>query len=101
MNIANTIEHADLRHPADTLEPKAAVEAQTLAAEALARVFAWVADGRTLDERGFRSTVAIFTVRPDLFGGVSLERLGEKVGRTKQAVWKLQQEFRHVVVMEN
>lgn len=60
----------------------------------IGRVFQWVADGRTLDECGFRSIVALACVRPDLFDGATLEELGLRAGRQRQAVWKLQQDFR-------
>lgn len=72
-----------------------------LVTEAISRVFSWVSDGRTMEDRGFRSTVAIYSVRSDLFGGVSLEAIGESSGRTKQAVWNLQEDFRRTMGLEH
>ena len=96
----NDIRFSDSRHPVELIESQALPEAHVLAAEVIARVFGWVMDGRTLDDRGFRATVAIFTIRPDLFDGTSLERMGESTGRSKQAVWKVQRDFRRVITME-
>jgi hypothetical protein len=63
------------------------------AGEVISRVFQWVADGKTLDDCGFRSIVALACVRPDLFKGATLEQLGLRAGRQRQAVWKLKQDF--------
>jgi hypothetical protein len=65
-----------------------------LAAEVIGRVFLWVADAKTLDECGFRSIVALACVRPDLFEGATLEDLGFRAGRQRQAVWKMRRNFR-------
>lgn len=74
-------------------DPKSA-SPNELASMVIGRVFQWVADSRTLDECGFRSIVALACVRPDLFDHATLEELGLRAGRQRQAVWKLQQDFR-------
>jgi len=69
-------------------------EARALAGEALTRVFLWVADGKTIEDCGFRSMVAISTIRKDIYSGATLEEIGQQAGRQRQAVWKLKEEFK-------
>jgi hypothetical protein len=84
------IKHFVHEDPQPSIEEHARVEA----CEALSRVFLWIADGRTVDECGFRSMVALSTINPSIFDGATLEEIGCRTGRQKQAVWKLQEEFR-------
>lgn len=98
--IDNDQAYAEHRHPVEFIEPPSCYDVDSRAVEAIGRVFTWVADGRTMEERGFRSTVAIYSIRPDLFGGVSLEAIGETSGRTKQAVWNMQVDFRRTLGLD-
>lgn len=69
-------------------------EARALAQEVLCRVFIWIADAPTLEDRGLRASVLLYCVRPDLLNGATLEEIGEASGRTRQAVHKLAENFR-------
>lgn len=69
-------------------------EGRERGAEAVRRFLIWMAEGRTLEERGLRATVALYCLRPDLIGGATLERIGEKAGRTRQRVHQLADSFR-------
>lgn len=70
-------------------------EARALALEVLCRLFLWMAEGPNLEERGLRATVALYCVRPDLIDSATLEEIGDRAGRTRQAVHKLAASFRH------
>lgn len=74
--------------------PREKETARSMATEALSRVFLWVAEGKTIEDCGFRSMVAISTIRKDIYSGATLEALGQQAGRQRQAVWKLKEEFR-------
>ena len=52
-----------------------------------------MADGPTLEDRGLRTSVALYCVRPDLINGETLEQIGEQTGRTRQWVHKLTESF--------
>ncbi|MFZ5495494.1 MAG: hypothetical protein ACOZE5_09195 [Verrucomicrobiota bacterium] len=69
-------------------------EARTLALEVVCRLFIWMAEGPSLQERGVRATVALWCVRPDLIGDTTLEEIGHLSGRSKQAVHQLADSFR-------
>ena len=51
-------------------------------------------EGASLDERGVRATVALYCVRPDLINEATLEEIGHKAGRSRQAVHQLADSFR-------
>lgn len=70
-------------------------EARALALEVLCRQFIWMAEGPNLEERGLRATVALYCVRPDLIDNATLEEIGDRAGRSRQAVHKLADSFRH------
>jgi hypothetical protein len=70
------------------------VEARLLALEVICRLLIWVSEGASLDERGVRTTVALWCVRPDLIGEATLEEIGDVSGRSKQAVHQLADSFR-------
>ena len=70
-------------------------EARALAQEVLCRLFIWIAEGLNLEDRGLRATVALYCVRPDLIDNATLEEIGDRAGRTRQAVHKLADSFRH------
>lgn len=69
-------------------------EARALALEAVCRLFIWMAEGPSLEDRGLRATVALWCVRPDLIDQATLEEVGDLSGRTKQAVHQLAESFR-------
>ena len=53
-----------------------------------------MADAPALEDRGLRTSVALYSVRPDLVGGVTLEQIGGQTGRTRQHVHKIADNFR-------
>lgn len=69
-------------------------EARALALEVVCRLFIWMAEGASLQDRGLRATVALYCVRPDLIDQATLEEVGDLSGRTKQAVHQLAESFR-------
>jgi hypothetical protein len=77
---------------ADPVDPRA--EARALALEVVCRLLLWMADAPTLEDRGLRTSVALYCVRPDLIDGETLEKIGEQTGRTRQWVHKLADGFR-------
>jgi len=77
---------------ADPIDPR--LEARELAKEVLCRLLLWMADAPTLEDRGLRTSVALYCIRPDLLDGASLEQIGEVTGRTRQWVHKLADSFR-------
>lgn len=77
---------------ADPIDPRR--EARELAREVICRLLIWIADGATLADRGLRTTVALYCVRPDLINGMTLEQIGNRAGCTRQAVHKLADNFR-------
>jgi hypothetical protein len=79
----------------------ARTEAQLLASEAICRLLLWMADGRTIEDRGLRVCVALYCLRPDLLGHASLEQIGDGLGRTRQAVHKLATAFRETTRITN
>lgn len=77
---------------AESVDPKQ--EARFLALEVVCRLLVWMAEGASLDERGVRATVALYCVRPDLINEATLEEIGHKAGRSRQAVHQLADSFR-------
>ena len=77
---------------AEPVDPKR--EARFLASEVVCRLFIWMAEGASLDERGVRATVALYCIRPDLIGEATLEEIGHVGGRSRQAVHQLADSFR-------
>jgi hypothetical protein len=70
------------------------VEARALALEVVCHLLLWMADAPTLEDRGLRTSVALYCVRPDLIDGETLEKIGDQTGRTRQWVHKLADSFR-------
>ncbi len=69
-------------------------EAVAMATDVICRLLIWIADGRTLEDRGLRACVALFCIRPDLIDGATLDQIGTLGGCSRQAVHKLAAEFR-------
>ena len=69
-------------------------ESRAIALEAVCRLFIWMSEGPTLEDRGLRATVALYCVRPDLIKRATLEEIGILSGRSKQAVHQLADSFR-------
>jgi hypothetical protein len=76
----------------EPVDPKQ--EARFLALEVVCRLFIWIAEGMSLEERGVRATVALYCVRPDLINEATLEEIGHMAGRSRQAVHQLADSFR-------
>lgn len=74
--------------------PDARATARAIALAVLARVLIWQADASSLEDRGLRTTVALYCLRPDLIAAQTLEEIGESTGRTKQWVHALAESFR-------
>ena len=70
------------------------LEARALALEVICRLLLWMADEPSIEDRGLRTSVALYCVRPDLVDGRTLEQIGALSGRTKQTVHKLADSFR-------
>jgi hypothetical protein len=75
-------------------------EAVALASEVIRRLLIWMADGRSLEERGLRACVALYCIRPDLIDGATLDRIGDEAGRSRQAVHKMAAAFRTTTGLE-
>jgi hypothetical protein len=75
-------------------------EARRMASEVVCRLLIWMADGRTLDDRGLRASIALYCVRPDLIDGTTLEQIGTLAGCSRQAVHKLASAFRQTTGMQ-
>ena len=82
---------------ADPVDPR--VEARALALEVVCRLLLWMADAPTLEDRGLRTSVALYCVRPDLINEATLEEVGHVAGRSKQAVHQLADSFRETTGM--
>jgi len=74
--------------------PDACVAARAISRAVLARLLIWQADAPTLEDRGLRTTVALYCIRPDLIAAATLEEIGDATGRTKQWVHSLADSFR-------
>ena len=75
-------------------------EAQAMASEVIRRLLIWMADGRTLEDRGLRACVALYCIRPDLIEGTTLDQIGVLAGCSRQAVHKLAIEFRQTTGLQ-
>lgn len=79
--VENDIRYADRSHPVDIIEPLSPSETSIQrACEVLSRTFGWVADGRTVEQKGLRACVVLFCVREDLIDLVTLEEIAELAG---------------------
>jgi len=77
---------------AEPIDPR--VEARALTLEAVCRLLIWMADEPKLEDRGLRTSVALYCVRPDLIDSDTMARIGDQSGRTKQHIHKLTKSFR-------
>ena len=77
----------------EALDPRQ--EARAFALEVICRLLLWMADEPSIEDRGLRTSVALYCVRPDLIDGETLARIGDASGRTRQHVHKLAESFRH------
>lgn len=77
---------------AEELDPHK--EGRALALEVISRVLIWIAESASREERSVRATVALYCVRPDLLQEATLDEIGDRSGRCKQAVHKLAESFR-------
>jgi hypothetical protein len=75
-------------------------EALAMAADVICRLLIWMADGRTLEERGLRACVALYCIRPDLIDGMTLDGIGALAGCSRQGVHKLAIAFRQTTGLE-
>ena len=82
---------------AEPIDPKQ--EARFLTMEVISRLFIWMSEGASLEERGVRATVVLYCVRPDLIGESTLEEIGHVAGRSKQAVHQLANSFREATAL--
>ena len=71
-----------------------------MASEVACRLLIWMADGRTLHERGLRASIALYCIRPDLIDSTTLEQIGTLAGCSRQAVHKLASAFRQTTGMQ-
>ena len=76
-------------------------EARDMLLEGFSRLLIWMADAPTLEERGVRTSVALYCVRPDLLAIPTLEALGEHAGQSFQAIHKLAEDFRLTTGLES
>lgn len=84
---------------AEPIDPRH--EARALALEVVCRLLIWMADAPTVEDRGLRTSVALYCIRPDLLDGATLEQIGDVTGRTRQHVHKLADSFRLTTGMES
>jgi hypothetical protein len=98
-----------MRHPTMSTEAESfftkpvepCQEALAMASEVIPRLLIWMADGRTLEDRGLRARVALYCIRPDLIDGATLDRIGVLAECSRQAVQKLASEFRQTTGLQS
>ena len=76
-------------------------EARALTLEAICRMLIWMADEPSIEDRGLRTSVALYCIRPDLIDGETLARIGDGSGRTRQHIHKLAVSFRHTTGLKS
>ena len=91
----NTRSESFFIEPADPQQ-----EARTMALDVIGRLLIWMADGRTLEDRGLRASVALYCIRPDLVDGTTREEIGVLAGCSRQAVRKLTILFRQTTGLQ-
>ncbi len=94
----NTIRPSDCCHPVDILEPLPnREEGIQRTCEVLRRIFGWVSEGGTLEQRGLRASVVLYCVQADLIEEVTLEELSTQAGFPQATVENLIAEFCHTI----
>lgn len=97
-SLENDLRHADRRHPVDFLEPLPSPDDSIeRVCQVLSRTFGWVAEGRTVEQKGLRASVVLYCVRADLIGATSIEELGALAGFPSPAVQTLVADFCHTI----
>lgn len=91
----NTVINAAATDAFFTDEVNSKQEARTLALEVITHLLIWMSEGTTLEQRGLRATVVLYCIRPDLIEGITLGKIGEQAGCTRQTVHKLAEDFRN------
>jgi len=103
-NLENSSFYADFGHPIDRIEPmddcpdvptqNSLADERRRAGEFIERFILWLADSRTLRDRGLRATAALWAIRPDLVDGATLEKLAVAADCDPQALHRLAVDFR-------
>jgi len=75
-------------------------EARKMASDVICLLLIWMSDGRTLEDRGLRASVALYCIRPDLIDGMTLDGIGVLAGCSRQAVHKLATAFRQTTGLQ-
>jgi len=83
----------------DSIDPRLA--ARELTAEAMCKLLIWMADADRLEDRGLRTSVALYCIRPDLIDGKTLGVIGYISGQTRQQIHKLAEDFRFRIGYES
>ena len=76
-------------------------ESRAIALEVICRLLLWMADETSIEDRGLRTSVALYCVRPDLIDDETLARIGEQSGRTRQHIHKLAKSFRRTTGLKS
>ncbi len=84
-----------------TEEPDPEQEGRAVALQVICRLLLWMADEPNIEDRGLRASAALYSIRPDLIDGETLERLGDRTGRTRQHVHGLVDSFRHATGLKS
>lgn len=93
-SLENSRAYAETRHPVEFIEPlPEESSARQQASEVLSRAFIWVASATGIRQFGLRALVVLHVVRNDLLDGATLERVGAMAGCSRQAVFKLVEDF--------
>ena len=97
-----------MKHPTASTDPESFFiepasprqEARRLASDVICLLLIWMSDGRTLEDRGLRASVALYCIRPDLIDGMTLDGIGVLAGCSRQAVHKLATAFRQTTGLQ-
>ena len=68
--------------------------------EVIRQLLIWMAEAPTLEKRGLCATVALHCIRPDLIHGITLEKIGQQAGCSRQCIHKLVHGFRDAMGLE-
>ena len=95
----NDIQHAEIRHPVDHIEPLPGGENDNIEriCEVLGRTFEWVAEAEEPSEKGLRAAIVLYCVRSDLVGKESLEDLAFSLRYSESEVEELVLDFSHAI----